>query len=115
MKILKKHDKQMLTNLRLPFITTVRRQPFTTTGLLKNLVVQCEHTLQAILPPPPRAGAGAGAGGPAAVARETGVTERNLVRGWARLFTPSVLCLYRGNDFEPIGGVSFRAYSITKC
>ena len=114
-KIMKKHDKQMLTNLRLPFISTVRRQPFTTTGLLKNLVTQCERTLQTILPPPPRDGVGAGDGGPAAVASEIGVTRRNLVRGWALLFTPSGLCLYGGgihlyNMIIPIRDVSFGVY-----
>lgn len=56
LKILKKYDKRMLTNLRAPFIRTVSVQPFTTTDMLTKLIAQCEKVLEMVLPLPMHAG-----------------------------------------------------------
>ena len=56
LKILKKYDKRMLTNLRAPFIRTVSGQPFTTTDTLTKLIAQCEKVLEMVLPLPMHAG-----------------------------------------------------------
>ena len=52
LKILKKYDKRMLTNLQSSFIRTVSGQPFIATDILTKLSAQCEKILEMVLPPP---------------------------------------------------------------
>ncbi|CAA0842694.1 Vesicle-associated protein 1-1 [Striga hermonthica] len=57
-KILKKYDKRTGGLLRLPMIQKVLDQPFFTTGLISQLVKECETTMESVFPPPETAGNG---------------------------------------------------------